>query len=50
MLSEVQITAIYCIVDDVLKASFIKSDRRSLLSDSEVITIGIVACLDFGDV
>ena len=34
-----QITAIYCIVDDTLKAMGKKDDIRSQLSNAEIITI-----------
>ena len=50
MLSSAQITAIYCITDDLLKASGRRSDPRAQLCDSEIITIALVACLDFGGV
>lgn len=48
MLSQNQITAIYCIVDDFLKISGHREDKRSKLSDSEIITIGLVAALSTG--
>jgi hypothetical protein len=48
MLSPRQITAIYCIVDDLLKISGKKFDSRARLTDSEIITICIVAALSFG--
>jgi hypothetical protein len=50
MLSQDQVTAIYCIVDDVLKLSDHRFDTRAKLSDSEVITLGIVSALNFGGV
>jgi len=48
MLSPQQITAIYCIVDDTLKAMNKKDDIRSQLSNAEIITIGLVSAFDFG--
>lgn len=50
MLSQDQITAIYCIVDDMLLFSGHKFDKRSQVTDSEIITIGLVAALCFGGV
>ncbi len=50
MLSPRQITLIYCLTDDFLKAFGRKEDKRSQLSDAEIITIAIVACFDFGGV
>ena len=50
MLSQDQITAIFCIVDDVLKMSNHRFDKRAKISDSEVITLGIVSALSFGGV
>jgi hypothetical protein len=40
--------AIYCFIDDFLKASGHREDCRVEVSDSEVITIAIVAMLRFG--
>lgn len=48
MLSESKIIALYCIVDDVLKALQHQEDKRRRLSDSEVITTAFVAMLYFG--
>ena len=39
---------VYTIVDDVIKALGHKSDPRQRMSDSEVITTGIIATLLFG--
>lgn len=50
MLSPEQITAIYCIIDDLITTYFPKQDKRAVLSDSEVITIALVACFDHGGV
>lgn len=50
MLSPEQITAIYCITDDLLKTFGLEGDKRSHLSDAEVITIALVACFSFGGV
>jgi len=43
-----EITTIYCIVDDILKALNIKDDPQTKMSSSEVLTTAIVACLFFG--
>ena len=40
--------AIYCFIDDFLKASRHQEDSRIEVSDSEVTTIAIVAMLHFG--
>jgi IS5 family transposase len=41
-------TALYCIVDDLLKAVGHRDDRRRELTDAEVITAALVAALHFG--
>ena len=41
-------TALYCIVDDLLKAVGHKDDRRRELTDAEVITAALVAAFNFG--
>ena len=48
MLSEDKIIALYCIVDDILKAMHHREDSRVRVSDSEVITTAFVAVLYFG--
>src|SRR3954463_13801834 len=48
MLSEDKIIALYCIVDDILKAMRHQEDSRVRVSDSEVITTAFVAVLYFG--
>ena len=48
MLSEDKIIALYCIVDDLLKAMRHREDSRVRVSDSEVITTAFVAVLYFG--
>ncbi len=40
--------AIYCFIDDFLKASGHQEDIRVEVSDAEVITIAISAMLHFG--
>lgn len=40
--------AIYCFIDDFLKASRHQEDRRAEVTDSEIITIALVAMLYFG--
>lgn len=42
------IVAIYCIVDDLLKASHHPEDCRRMMSDAEVITAALVASRFFG--
>jgi Transposase DDE domain len=42
------IVAIYCIVDDLLKASHHREDCRRIMSDAEVITTALVAARFFG--
>jgi hypothetical protein len=41
-------TALYCIVDDLLKAVGHTDDTRCELTDAEVITAALVAAFDFG--
>jgi hypothetical protein len=41
-------TALYCIVDDLLKAVGHRDDRRRELTDAEVITSALVAAFNFG--
>jgi hypothetical protein len=48
MLSEDKIIALYCIVDDVLKAMRHYEDSRVKVSDSEIITTAFVSMLYFG--
>lgn len=48
MLQENKIIAIFCLVDDLLKGIDHKEDTRRKVSDSEVITTGIVSALYFG--
>jgi len=48
MLSEDKVIALYCIVDDILKAMRHQEDKRVRVSDSEVITTAFVAVLYFG--
>lgn len=48
MLSSDKIIAIYCLVDDLLKAIGHLEDSRRKVSDSEVITTAIVSALYFG--
>jgi len=40
--------AIYCFIDDFLKASQHREDIRTEVSDAEVITIALTAMLHFG--
>lgn len=41
-------TALYCIVDDLLKAVGHREDARCEMTDAEVITAALVAAFDFG--
>lgn len=41
-------TAIYCFLDDFLKATRHKEDRRCQVSDAEVLTTAVIAMLYFG--
>ena len=41
-------TALYCTVDDLLKAAGHRDDRRRELTDAEVITTALIAALYFG--
>jgi hypothetical protein len=43
-----KVVVIYAIVDDLLKAVGHQEDRRSQMSDSEVMTVGIVSAMFFG--
>jgi len=45
---DTQIVAVFCLVDDVLKAMKHKEDKQSVMSDAEVMTTAIVAALFFG--
>jgi hypothetical protein len=45
---DIDIVGIFCIVDDVLKNLGLKDDVRIQTSNSEIITIGILAFLFFG--
>jgi hypothetical protein len=40
--------AIYCFLDDLLKASGHREDCRQLFSDSQVLTVAVIAMLEFG--
>lgn len=48
MLSDNKIIALYCMVDDLLKALHHREDTRVQISDSEVITTAFVSVLYFG--
>lgn len=48
MLSEAKIIALYCMVDDLLKAMHHYEDSKVRVSDSEVITTAFVSVLYFG--
>jgi hypothetical protein len=48
MLSEDKIIALFCIVDDMLKAMHHYEDQKVRVSDSEVITTAFVSVLYFG--
>jgi len=40
--------AIYCIVDDMIKKLNFKDNPQAKMSSSEILTVGILACLFFG--
>jgi len=48
MLTDDKVTAIFCFVDDLLKAIGHREDGRRRVWDSEVITTGLVSALYFG--
>lgn len=48
MLSDSKIIALYCIVDDILKALQHREDCRIRVSDAEIITTAFVSALYFG--
>ncbi|RYE20733.1 MAG: IS982 family transposase, partial [Sphingobacteriaceae bacterium] len=48
MLTQDKVTAIYCIIDDLLKQSGHKDYPHSKMTDSEVITTALVSALFFG--
>lgn len=48
MLSDSKIIALYCIVDDILKALDHKEDCRVKVNDAEIITTSFVSALYFG--
>jgi len=48
MLTGDKIISIYCIIDDILKASGHQEDSRRKVSDSEIITTALVSALYFG--
>lgn len=48
MLKEDKIIAIFCMVDDMLKACGHKEDVRARVSDSEVVTTALISALYFG--
>lgn len=50
MLRQEIILAIYCIIDDLLRESGHKFDTRCKVTDSQVLTTGLVAALYFGGI
>lgn len=48
MLSDAKVIALYCIVDDMLKAMHHYEDAKVRVSDSEVITTAFISVLYFG--
>ena len=46
---DINIGGIFCVVDDVLKNLGLKDDVRAQASNSEIITIAILAFLFFGE-
>jgi hypothetical protein len=47
-LMDTQIVAVFCLVDDILKAMKHKEDKQCEMSDAEVMTTAIVAVLFYG--
>jgi hypothetical protein len=45
---DTQIVAVFCLVDDILKASKHHEDEQCEMSDAEVMTTAIIAVLYFG--
>ena len=44
-MKEIEVIAIYCIIDDILKSLGWEDDRQAKMSSSEVLTTAIIACL-----
>lgn len=47
-LMDIQIVAVFCLVDDILKAMKHQEDKQCEMSDAEVMTTAIIAALFFG--
>ena len=45
---DTQIVAVFCLVDDILKAMRHREDEQCQMSDAEVMTTAIIAMLYFG--
>ena len=45
---DTQIVAVFCLVDDILKAMRHREDEQCQMSDAEVMTTAIIAALYFG--
>ena len=45
---DTQIVAVFCLVDDMLKALNHREDQQCQMNDAEVITTAIIAALFFG--
>lgn len=51
MFQKNKIIAIFCLVDDLLKAiGYLEDSRKRRVSDSEIITTAIVSALYFGGI
>lgn len=48
MLTRDKIIGLFCFIDDLLKAINLKEDQRCKVSDSEIVTTGLVSSLYFG--
>jgi hypothetical protein len=45
---DTQIVAVFCLIDDILKAIRHREDEQCQMSDAEVMTTAIIAMLYFG--
>ena len=45
---DTNIVVVFCLVDDMLKGFRYQEDPQCQMSDAEVMTVAIIACLYFG--